>query len=232
MIRLNTQKTAILFFSRTAKTEAKIKPLAQGKRASESVAEFAIQTIHRVAKQTNIPLFVITEQEQRGSTFGERFAHAFEDIFQQGFEKVIAIGNDCLSISAEDILSAAEYLKENTCVIGPSRDGGAYLIGLHKAAFQKLAFCDIFWQSANTLSTLQNYLVQQKCDSVLLSEKADIDTISDWASVLKTFSFNIRKQLLLLFAIGKKTLANCFYISITNLYCATTKSLRAPPFGI
>jgi glycosyltransferase A (GT-A) superfamily protein (DUF2064 family) len=229
---LNTQKTAILFFSRTAKTEAKIKPLAQGKRASESVAEFAIQTIHRVAEQTDIPLFVITEIDQRGCTFGERFANAFEDVYNKGFEKVIAIGNDCLSISVQDILHAANILYTNQSVIGPSPDGGAYLIGLHKAAFQKQVFCDIAWQSAHTLSTLQDYLVQQKCDSVLLTEKADVDTISDWASVLKAFSFNIRKQLLLLFAIGKKTLANSFYIFITHLYCATTKSLRAPPHSI
>lgn len=231
-IDLNTQKTAILFFSRTAKTEARIKPLAQGKRASESVAEYAIHTIYSVAKQTDIPLFVITEKDQRGSTFGERFTHAFEDIYQQGFEKVIAIGNDCLSISTEDILRAAENLKENTCVIGPCQDGGAYLIGIHKNTFQKQVFCDIRWQTEDTFSDLQKYITLQKCYTILLSEKADIDTISDWSTILNAIPFQIKKQLLTLFAIGKTTLIDSFHIATTLLYCTTTKSLRAPPFGI
>lgn len=231
-IDLNTQKTAILFFSRTAKTEARIKPLAQGKRASESIAEYAIHTIYSVAKQTDIPLFVSTEKDQRGSTFGERFTHAFEDIYQQGFEKVIAIGNDCLSISPDDILIAANNVNESKCVIGPSLDGGAYLIGIHKTTFQKQAFCDIHWQSAFTLSTLQDYLVEQNCDTILLSEKVDIDTISDWNTTLNAIPFYIKKKILRLFSKGKKTLIDSCYMAIKLLSFATTKSLRAPPFSI
>ncbi len=229
---LNNQNTAILFFSRTAKTEAKIKPLAPGKRASESVAEFTIQTICSIANQTAIPLFVITEKDQRGSTFGERFAHAFEDIYKQGFDKVIAIGNDCLTISAKDILHAARQIGPDKSVIGPSRDGGAYLIGMHKSSFQKQAFCDIYWQSAFTLSNLKDYLEEQKCDTILLSEKADIDTVSDWSIIINAIPFHLKKQLLTLFAIGKTTLIDSFYIAKTLLYCTTTKSLRAPPYSI
>lgn len=229
---MNNQNTAILFFSRTAKTEAMVKPLARGKRASESIAEFTIQTICSIAKQTDIPLFVITEKDQRGSTFGERFAHAFEDIYQQGFEKVIAIGNDCLTISVKDILHAAKHIEANKSVIGPSPDGGAYLIGIHKSAFQKQAFCDIYWQSAFTLSNLKDYFEEQKCDTILLSEKADIDTISDWSTVLHAIPFHIKKQLLTLFAIGKTTLVDSLNLSITLLYSSTAKSLRAPPYNI
>lgn len=229
---MNNQNTAILFFSRTAETEAKIKPLAQGKRASESIAEFTIQTVCTIANQTAIPLFVITEKNQRGSTFGERFAHAFEDIYKQGFDKVIAIGNDCLTISVQDILHAAKHIEANKSVIGPSQDGGAYLIGIHKSAFQKQAFCDIYWQSAFTLSNLKDYLEEQKCDTILLSEKADIDTVSDWSTILNAIPSLIKKEILRLFTIGAKKLTDSFNIFITNCYYATNKSLRAPPLSI
>ncbi len=231
-IDLNTQKTAILFFSRTAKTEARIKPLAQGKRASAAVAEFTIETVFSIAKQTDIPLFVITEKDQRGHSFGERFAHAFEDIYQKGFEKVIAIGNDCLTISSDDILAAAENLDQNNCVIGPSLDGGAYIIGLHKNSFKKQNFADISWQSDETLSGLQSYIAHENVNCILLSLKEDIDTISDWSVVLNTIPSLIKKEILRLFTIGAKTLTDSFNIFITNCYYATTKSLRAPPFSI
>lgn len=64
------------------------------------------------------------EKDQCGSRFGERFTHSFKDFYQQEYEKAIATGNDCLSISAKDFLSTAKNLKENTRIIGPSREGG------------------------------------------------------------------------------------------------------------
>lgn len=227
---MNTNNTAVLLFSRSATSEAKAKPLARGSRASESVAAFAIDSITKLAQKTELPVFKITEMQQRGDHFGERFANAFEDVFQQGFDHVIAIGNDCLTITSHDILSAAAYLQSHPCILGPSKDGGAYLIGIQKNVFRKQAFQDIQWQSATTFGSLIDYLQQQQQATILLEEKSDIDTIWQWSSILPTIPKNIKTKLLQLFDLGKKTIIPHYNIATIALFWAYNKSLRAPPF--
>jgi glycosyltransferase A (GT-A) superfamily protein (DUF2064 family) len=226
---LNTQNTAILLFSRTAKIEAKAKHLALGKRASESVAALVIKTNYKKAHDSQLPVFIITEHQQRGTTFGERFANAFEDVFKKGFEKVIAIGNDCLTITTQEILNAADALNHGASVLGPTQDRGAYLIGLHKDHFHKQAFQELNWQSAATLTDLISYFDNQLCKPMLLSLKLDIDKISDWRLILESIPFGIKKQLIKLFDFGKSILNYFFVISIRDLYTSSHKSLRAPP---
>lgn len=229
---MDNLKIAVLIFSRSVEAEAKAKPLGKGRHASKALASFNINNVRSKAAITKLPVIFISEFQQRGISFAERFANAFQDVFDKGFDKVIAIGNDCLSISPDDILIAANNVNESKCVIGPSLDGGAYLIGIHKTTFHKQAFCDIHWQSAFTLSTLQDYLVEQNCDTILLSEKVDIDTISDWNTILNAIPFYIKKKILRLFSTGKKTLIDSCCMAIKLLSFVTTKSLRAPPFSI
>lgn len=226
---MNVQNTAILFFSRTAKTEARIKPLASTYRVSMSLADLAIRSVTDIAKQTNLPLFTITEKGQRGETFGARFATAFEDIFRLGFERVIAIGNDCLSISKADILHAAHHISENSCVLGPSTDGGAYLIGIHQNFFNYQSFVNICWQSAETFNSIQNYLKTQNCHFTTLATKTDIDTQSDWSKVLLSIPLFIKNQILLLLKAGKQpTITGNINTSLCYIWIEI-KSLRAPP---
>lgn len=72
---------------------------------------------------------------QRGDGLGERMHNAFDDMFQQGADRVVLIGSDHPTLPVECIEEAFLRLKErNTLVIGPSNDGGYYLIGLSQPA--------------------------------------------------------------------------------------------------
>src|SRR6266849_9744442 len=71
---------------------------------------------------------------QRGEGFGERLALAVEDLFQIGFASVCLIDSDSPTIPAKSYADAARILSmPGECVVlGPSDDGGYYLVGLNK----------------------------------------------------------------------------------------------------
>src|SRR5256885_6927864 len=71
---------------------------------------------------------------QRGEGFGERLAFAAEDLFQCGFASVCLIDSDSPTVSAVVYAEAVGILSKagDRVVLGPSDDGGYYLIGLKK----------------------------------------------------------------------------------------------------
>ena len=223
--------TAILLFSRTATAEAAAKPLSIGKSSAKSIASFLINHAKKLAAKTQLPLFFISEKQQRGNTFGERFANAFEDVFALGFDRIISIGNDCLTLSKKDILTAADLLTTTPSVLGVTDDGGAYLIGLHKSVFQKNDFQNIHWQTGTTFLEIVQFVEKQAFDTAFMSKKADIDSVSDWKAILRQVSTCIRK--ILLSILNKVTSAPSAYaiFPLNQLFLKACQSLRAPPFS-
>lgn len=69
---------------------------------------------------------------QSGVGLGERMRNAFCEGFSEKKEKIVLIGSDCPDISMEIIHHAFQKLDAAECVLGPSQDGGYYLIGLNK----------------------------------------------------------------------------------------------------
>ena len=87
-------------------------------------------------KKTQLSYFHFTEKNQKGSSFGERFTNAIQSVYDIGFEQIITIGNDSPHLQASQILETARTISKNKAVLGPSKDGGFYLMGLHKATPQ------------------------------------------------------------------------------------------------
>lgn len=71
---------------------------------------------------------------QRGDKFGERLYFAVEDLFKCGFPSVCLIDSDSPTVPAENFAEAVQLLsaREDRVVLGPSDDGGYYLIGVNK----------------------------------------------------------------------------------------------------
>ena len=67
---------------------------------------------------------------QRGETLGARLAQAMQEAFDSGASSVACIGTDSPWLSPDDIEAAWQALRTHEVVIGPSEDGGYYLIGL------------------------------------------------------------------------------------------------------
>ena len=88
---------------------------------------------------------------QRGDGFGERLSCAMEDLFRVGFASVCLIDSDSPTVSAEIYSRAVELLSNegDRVVLGPSDDGGYYLIGLKKN--HRRVFEEIDWSTERVL---------------------------------------------------------------------------------
>jgi len=112
---------------------------------------------------------------QKGADLGERMQQAFETAFDRGYKKVLIIGSDLFELTSTLIISALEALETYDISIGPSLDGGYYLLGmkeLHPAVFKNKKW--------GTHSVLENTLQDLKQQNVKLLEALnDIDTFED-----------------------------------------------------
>ena len=94
---------------------------------------------------------------QRGIGLSERVPHIFADLFNSSYRSVLVTDSDSPTVPLSTIKSAYRNLDEEGCdvVIGPSLDGGYYLIGLKSPA--EGLFRDIPWSSEGVLEkTLEN----------------------------------------------------------------------------
>ncbi len=118
---------------------------------------------------------------QKGSNLGERMYNAFQWLFDNGYQKVSLIGSDSPDIPISFIEMAFQKLNFYELVIGPSEDGGYYLIGMKKP--HKEIFKNILWGRDTVLrDTIFNAINAGIC-YFLLPEWYDIDdlnTLSRW----------------------------------------------------
>lgn len=82
---------------------------------------------------------------QRGEGFGERLLAAAEDILAIGYGAVCLIDSDSPTVPAAAFAQAVEAfaVADDRIVLGPSQDGGYYLIGMkraHAAPFERIAW--------------------------------------------------------------------------------------------
>ncbi len=118
------------------------------------------------------------EYIQKGDDLGEKMSHAFDQAFEENYEKVVIIGCDLFDLKPAYLRKAFEKLEHHDAVIGPAADGGYYLLGLKKR--NPLLFCEKKW---GTSSVLQDTLTDlQNSNISLLEELNDIDTYSDLKS--------------------------------------------------
>lgn len=84
---------------------------------------------------------------QRGGPFGERLSLAMDDLFALGFAAVCLIDSDSPTIPPSAYAKAAQVLSQpgDRIVLGPSDDGGYYLIGLKQAHHR--VFAEIDWST-------------------------------------------------------------------------------------
>tara|TARA_R110002012_G_scaffold263456_2_gene446504 strand:- start:171569 stop:172258 length:690 start_codon:yes stop_codon:yes gene_type:complete len=184
-MNLNQQsKTAILFFAHSAQEEVKYKYLPKGEELFHTLTNSTLKSLVK----TGLPYFHFSENQQIGATFGERFSNAIQAIFEKGFQKVITVGNDTPLLKSQHIVEAAEQLESRHVVLGPSLDGGFYLLGIHKTHFNREQFIDLPWQTSSIKKTILA-LVRSYNDTqvALLANLSDIDTRED---VQRLFNFS------------------------------------------
>jgi len=114
---------------------------------------------------------------QDGNGLGQRLANAFKLVFSRGARKVIVIGTDSPSVDREIIQEAFKKLDKFQCVIGPSSDGGYYLLGL--GSENSKVFEGIDWSTSRVLEQTKQRLKDLGLSFTCLREEFDIDTRVD-----------------------------------------------------
>lgn len=128
------------------------------------------------------PAFSIDFAAQGTGDLGDRLERATTKAFADGYEKVAAIGTDCVHCGSRWINAAFHQTKENSCVIGPSEDGGYYLLATARNA--PSLFQNIPWSSADTCSETEREAMNLGLTVVHLPQLIDIDDESCWDAVI------------------------------------------------
>lgn len=108
-------------------------------------------------------------------------AFAFVDAFQRQVDQVVLIGTDIPGLSPATLESAFDSLGQVDVVLGPSSDGGYYLIGMHRGAFPvgRRLFANIDWGTDNVLADTLEIASASGLRTRLLEKLTDVDNPDD-----------------------------------------------------
>jgi hypothetical protein len=132
---------------------------------------------------------------QVGLTFAERIAHSFRQAGAFGGEDLVMIGADSPLIRPAAVDQAFDFIHEKSgMVLGPSAEGGLYLIGFQAGA--PIDFSAVF----DSGSELENMLAQAKAGNIpllTLPETMDVDVEADLVGLLgqaRALAYRKRKE--------------------------------------
>ncbi len=125
------------------------------------------------------------KHSQMGGNLGDRMRNAFMEIFEWHSlkkKKVLIIGSDCPEIDSSVIENAFYKLDKNDFVIGPTFDGGYYLLGMKE--FRPQVFENVAWSTDSVLKSTLSIISSLSLTYELLPAITDIDTFADWEAYI------------------------------------------------
>lgn len=127
---------------------------------------------------------------QKGNDLGERLNSAITHAQDLGFNPIIVLGADSPTIPASFIETALNALVtgETDVVLGPTTDGGYYLIGLNGS--QPELFQNTSWSSPFTFQQTARKADQLNLRLLQLPEWYDVDTPTDLVTLSNEFLSN------------------------------------------
>jgi uncharacterized protein len=122
---------------------------------------------------------------QSSGDLGEKLKNAVNAEFENGANKVIVIGTDCPSLMPSDINNALTLLNDNDVAIGPSEDGGYYLIGLKDSTLTNTLFSEINWSTDSVFKETVSKVRKENKSYEKLRVLYDIDTKVEYEKYCK-----------------------------------------------
>ena len=114
---------------------------------------------------------------QRGPDLGARMKWAMQDAFEQGAEDVLLTGTDLPTLPRARLMESLTLIKKHDVVLGPTADGGYYLIGLRKMV--PALFEGIAWSTAEVFADTKKKIEDAGLSLGLLPQCRDLDTLED-----------------------------------------------------
>jgi rSAM/selenodomain-associated transferase 1 len=120
---------------------------------------------------------------QNGKDLGERMDNAFQFLYSRCYEKIVLIGSDLPSLNTDFINQAFQGLETKDCVLGPSKDGGYYLIALSRS--YSFLFESLPWSTSEVFEKTIEILKNKGLTYKILPKLEDIDTYKELNSFYK-----------------------------------------------
>jgi rSAM/selenodomain-associated transferase 1 len=127
----------------------------------------------------------VQKRTQVGKNLGERMKHAFDCAFDDHYKRVAIIGSDCAELTTGIIRDAFNELKSQDTVIGASKDGGYYLLGMDDHYHQ--LFDDKEWSSGSVYTETIASIEELNITYSELPRLNDVDTLEDWQEIKTRF---------------------------------------------
>lgn len=122
--------------------------------------------------------FKIPVWDQQGEDLGARMAGAFKQALDEGrYRSVVVIGTDIPGIHGPLLTSALKGLQDHDVVLGPTVDGGYYLIGLRSPVpelFEKMP-----WSTDQVYACTKQKVQELGLSLRVLPTLRDVDTVED-----------------------------------------------------
>jgi len=113
---------------------------------------------------------------QAAGDLGQRMHAAFAGAFDRGTSRAVLVGTDCPELTAGDIRIAFDAPKTHDLVLGPSADGGYWLIAMRRMID---VFSGVTWGGPDVLSDTLSLARRAGMSTALLDIHHDIDTPDD-----------------------------------------------------
>lgn len=126
--------------------------------------------------------------EQTEGDLGLKIVNILKALFNQNFRKVILIDSDTPNLPSEYIFAAFHHLDDSDVVIGPSEDGGFYLIGIK--SYKPEIFSNIPWSTSTVTEVTVNNALHQGLSVYMLDKWYDIDNFEDLKRLKNDLNLN------------------------------------------
>ena len=149
---------------------------------SIAIAGLGEKNCRRWSKQLGIKRFNLQGKGCLGEKMKRQIIINKKFCTQNKIKNIIFIGTDLPDLCHQDLLNTIRNLQQNDLILGPSNDGGYWLIGLSEKIMSSniyLPFINIKWGTENVLQNTIDNFASAKLKYKFLDKKIDIDTITD-----------------------------------------------------
>ena len=198
-------KNAVICFTRVpqpGKTKTRLMPRLSGEQCAELHWAF-LRDLAEIYGQVEADLFVAYTGDpdweslkpifpnarffpQEGSGLGEKMNHALNTVLALGYEKVVLTGSDLPLMTAAHLRSGFKGLEKADVTLGPTADGGYYLVGAKECSpflfdNQTYGYGSVFENTAAAATAVGKTVAEAlPCD--------DVDTPEDLQKLMQTIS--------------------------------------------
>ena len=149
--------------------------------SAKTILDFILEVYYSGADSSQMSKWLgnsINFSEQAKGDLGYKMREAFRKAFYDGARKVVIVGSDVPDLSPRLIFQAFNLLRSNNMVIGPTYDGGYYLLGC--CDYYPFLFDQIEWSAPTVLNQTLDRITKLALDVLFLPLLRDIDTPEDF----------------------------------------------------